>query len=132
MSIPEIHARLADSATLFVAILGLWALFLRLRGRPLDASWLGAAVVGELLLVAQGLLGVYLYYIVGLGGALPRPFMHILYGIVSVLTLPAAHSYFGNLEDEKVKTLAMAAACFFLWGIVLRASHVAQYAGSSL
>ena len=55
--------------------------------------------------------------------------MHILYGIVAVLTLPAAHSYFSQLEDEKVKTLAMAAACFFLWGIVLRASQVAQYAG---
>lgn len=129
MSIPEIHTRLADSATLFMAVLGLWALFLRLRSRPLDANWFGAAMIGELLLVAQTLLGVYLYYGVGLGVALPRPFMHILYGIVSVITLPAAQSYFGQLEDEKVKALAMAAACFFLWGIVLRASHVAQYAG---
>jgi phosphatidylglycerophosphate synthase len=129
MSIPEIHARLADSATIFVAVLGLWALLLRFRARPLDNNWVGAAVVGELLLVAQGLLGVYLYYVAGAGAALPRPFMHILYGIVAVLTLPAAHSYFGQLEDEKVKSLAMAAACFFLWGIVLRASQVAQYAG---
>ncbi len=132
MSIVEIHTRLSNTATLFVAALGVWALFLRFRSRPLDGNWFGAAMIGELLLVAQSLLGVYLYYVVGLGAALPRPFMHILYGVVSLVTLPAAQSYFGQLEDEKVKTLAMAAVCFFLWGIILRASHVAQYAGPGL
>lgn len=132
MSVVEIHTRLADSATIFIAVLGFWALFLRLRSRPLDGNWVGAAIIGEMLLVAQTLLGVYLYFGIGLGAALSRPFMHILYGIVSILTLPAAQSYFGQLEDEKVKTLAMAAVCFFLWGIVLRASHVAQYAGPAL
>lgn len=132
MSIVEIHTRLSNTATLFVAALGIWALFLRLRSKPLDGNWFGAALIGELLLVAQSLLGVYLYYVVGLGVALPRPFMHILYGVVSLVTLPAAQSYFGQLEDEKVKALAMAAVCFFLWGIVLRASHVAQYAGPGM
>jgi hypothetical protein len=132
MSIAEIPTRLADRATIFIAVLGFWALYLRLRSRPLDGSWFGAAIVGELLLVAQALLGVYLYWGMGVGAALPRPFMHILYGIVSILTLPAAQSYFGQLEDEKVKALAMAAVCFFLWGIVLRASHVAQYAGPAI
>lgn len=132
MSIAEIHTRLADSATIFIAVLGVWALFLRLRSRPLDGNWFGAAMIGELLLVAQALLGVYLYWGMGVGATLPRPFMHILYGIVSIITLPAAQSYFGQLEDEKVKALAMAAVCFFLWGIVLRASHVAQYAGPAL
>ncbi len=60
MSIAEIHTRLADSATIFIAVLGVWALFLRLRSRPLDGNWFGAAMIGELLLVAQALLGVYL------------------------------------------------------------------------
>ena len=132
MSIVEIHTRLSNTATLFVAALGVWALFLRFRSRPLDGNWFGAAMIGELLLVAQSLIGVYLYYVAGLGAALPRPFMHILYGVVSLVTLPAAQSYFGQIEDEKVKALAMAAVCFFLWGIVLRASHVAQYAGPGL
>jgi len=132
MSIIEIHTRLADTCTLFIAVLGIWALFLRFRSRPLDGNWIGAAVVGELLLIAQGLLGAYIYIGVGLESALPRPFMHILYGIVSLITLPAAYSYFSQVEDEKVKTVAMAAACFFLWGIVLRASHVAQYPGPIL
>jgi hypothetical protein len=129
MSFIEIHARLTDTATLFIGFIGLWALYFRFRGRPLDPSWYGAALIAELLLVAQVLLGVYLYYGLGLGAALPRPFMHILYGIVAVLTIPAAQSYFGQLEDENVKTVAMAAACIFLWGILLRAAQVAYYAG---
>jgi hypothetical protein len=127
MSIVEIHNRLSSTATIFIAALGIWALFLRFRAKPLDSNWLGAAVIGELLLLAQSLIGVFLY-MQGAGAALPRPFLHILYGIVSLITLPAAYGYFNTLEDENVKTLAMAAACFFLWGIILRAAHVAQFA----
>jgi hypothetical protein len=66
----------------------------------------------------------------GLGAALPRPFLHILYGIVAILTMPAAYSYFSQLEDENVKTVAMAVTCLFLWGILLRATQVAQYFGA--
>lgn len=127
MSIVEIHHRLSSSATLFMAALALWALFLRFRSKPLDSNWFGAAVIGELLLLGQFVIGIYLY-LQGTGAALPRPFLHILYGIVSIITLPAAYGYFNSLEDEKVKALAMAAACFFLWGIILRAGYVAQFA----
>lgn len=126
MSIVEIHTRLSSTATLFIGVLGLWALYLRFRTKPLDSNWLGAAVIGELLLLAQAFIGVFLYT-QGLNAALPRPFLHILYGIVSIITLPAAYGYFNTLEDENVKTLAMAAACFFLWGIILRAAHVAEF-----
>ncbi|MEZ4675542.1 MAG: hypothetical protein R2932_15025 [Caldilineaceae bacterium] len=48
------------------------------------------------------------------------------------MTIPAAQSYFGQLEDENVKTVAMAAVCLFLWGILLRATQVAQYSGPTL
>jgi heme A synthase len=125
MTLIEIHARLASTASLFIGILALWALFLRVRNRGLDGSWLGAAVIGELLIVAEALIGTYLY-LQGLSGALPRPFLHILYGIVAVITLPAAYGYFSNLEDDRVKTLAMALACAFLWGILQRAAAVAM------
>lgn len=125
MSLIEVHARLASTAALFVGILGAWALFLRFRAQPLEGGWLGAAVIGELLIVAEALLGTYLY-LQGLSVALPRPFLHILYGIVAVITLPAAYGYFGSLEENRVKTLGMALVCFFLWGILQRAGYVAQ------
>jgi hypothetical protein len=132
MSLIEVHARLSETATLFIGFIGVWAFFFRIRNRPLDSSWYGAAVVGELLLVAQSLLGVWLYYGIGLGAALPRPCIQNLYWIVSVVTIPAAQGYFGQLEDEKVKAVAMAATCIFLWGILLRASQVASYPGPTV
>ena len=91
MPITQIHAGLANTASLFVAILAIWALLLAIRSRPLDGGWLGAAVIGELLLVAQFSLGWVLWF-QGYGAALPRAWIHILYGAVAVITLPAAYT----------------------------------------
>jgi hypothetical protein len=123
----EIHRGLANSATMFVAILGVWAFFLRLRSRPLDGSWFGAAVIGELLLLVQFGVGWVLWF-QGMGSVLPRPWIHILYGVVAVITIPAAYVYFSRIPDAKVQTLAMALTCFFLWGILLRSAQVVYIA----
>lgn len=131
MPLTTIHAGLSNTAVLFVAAIGLWALVLRFMSRSLDSSWYGAALIAEVLLLAQALIGTILY-LQGYSGALARPYMHILYGAVAVVTLPAAWGYFGNLDDERVKALAMAVACFFLWGILLRASNVAHFALPSM
>ncbi|MCL4830375.1 MAG: hypothetical protein KJZ95_23660 [Caldilinea sp.] len=112
---------------MFVAILGVWAFFLRLRSRPLDGSWFGAAVIGELLLLAQFGVGWVLWF-QGMGSVLPRPWIHILYGVVAVITIPAAYVYFSRIPDDKVQTLAMALTCFFLWGILLRSAQVVYIA----
>ena len=128
MTLSQVHAQLGDTATLFIGILAVWALVLRIRRRELDAAWFGAAVIGELLILAQGLLGGYLYT-VGMSAQLTRPLIHILYGIISVITLPAAYGYFGHLEDEQAKSLAMALTCAFLWGILQRAAYVAHTLG---
>ena len=123
MSITQIHGALANSATLFMAILALWALLLRFRSQPLSSSWWGAAVISEVLILAQCGLGVVLY-LQGYAATLPRPWIHILYAIVAIITLPAAHTYFNNIKEPKVQTLAMVFVCFFLWGILLRAGQV--------
>ena len=123
MPLTQFHAGLANTATLFVGILALWALVLWLRSRPLDGGWLGAAVIGEVLLLAQFALGWVLYF-QGMGDVLPRPWIHILYGAVAVITLPAAYAYFSNIKDPRVQTLAMFAICTFLWGILLRSAQV--------
>ncbi len=123
MSWVEVHRGLANASTLFVAALAVWALFLRLRSQPLDGGWFGAAVIGELLLLAQFGVGWILWF-QGMGTVLPRAWIHILYGVVAIITLPAAYLYFSKIQDPKVQTIAMAVACAFLWGIVLRASQV--------
>jgi hypothetical protein len=126
MSLSMLHAGLANTATLFVAALGIWALLLWWRNQSLEGGWFGAAVLGEILLIVQGVVGGLLF-LQGLDVRLVRPGMHILYGVVAVVTLPASYAYFGNLEDQRVKTLAMAFTCFFLWGILLRASTVVYF-----
>jgi len=123
MSWVEVHRGLANASTLFIAALAIWALVLRVRSRPLDGSWFGAAVIGEILLVAQFAVGWILWF-QGMGTVLPRAWIHILYGVVAIITLPAAYLYFSKIQDPKVQTIAMAVACAFLWGIVLRSAQV--------
>lgn len=126
MTLLQLHTGLASAATMFAAVLAVWAFYLRIRSRTLDGGWFGAAVIGEALILAQASIGL-LMYVQGLGAALPRPFIHILYGVVAVVTLPAAYAYFGSVEDENLKTLLMALVCFFLWGILRRATTTAQF-----
>ena len=123
MPIRVLHMGLANSASLFLIVLTLWALFLFLRARPLDSSWYGAAVVIELLLLAQGILGGILWATQGFVIS-QRPWIHVLYGAVAVVTLPAAWSYFSRIEDSRAQTLAMTLVCAFLWGIVQRSAQV--------
>ena len=53
MTLSVVHSGLANSATLFVAALGIWALIQRVRGQPLSSGWFGALVIAELLLIAK-------------------------------------------------------------------------------
>ena len=104
--------------------LGAWAIFFRIRSRPLDGNWYGGLAVGGILMIAQFVLGFVLYG-QGLGDNLPRAFVHILYGSVAVITLPAAYAYLSKLEDENVKSILFAIVCFFLMEVVIRARDVA-------
>ena len=128
MTIQFLHQNLSRTATLFIAVLAVWALFSRIRSKPLDSNWFGAAVIGELILITQFVLGWLLYFQTG-GVMLPRAYLHILYGVVAILALPAGYAYFSQLEDENVKSLALAFICFFLWGIIMRASVVSGGVG---
>lgn len=123
-----LHNRLSVTASWFVLILGIWALVQWLRNKPLGSSWYGAALIAVALCLVQGLLGAWNYLVMGWGPLLTRPFMHILYSVVAVITIPAAWAYFGNLTDERVKALAMALTFLFLWGILQRASSTAFFA----
>lgn len=120
-TLPQIlHDRLAVTASYFLLALSIWGVVQFIRNKPLGASWSGAAVIAEFMLIAQALLGLWMYLLGGQSSLLARPFIHILYGIVAVITLPAAWGYFGSLKEERVQALAMALTCLFLWGIVLR------------
>ena len=112
-----LHGRLAGSALFFTFVVAVWALWLFLRGKPLNGSFLGAVVVGEGLLLAQSLIGVLLYFNAGM----PQRWVHILYGLLAVLVWPFIYTYTRQAEG-RVESLLFSAGSFFLWGILMRAS----------
>lgn len=120
MSTSFLHERLSVTASWFILALAIWALWLFIRNRPIDGSWLGAAIIAELLLIAQSLLGGWMYLGQGLGVTLDRGWLHILYGAIVLVIFPASWGYFSNIKDDRVQTLAMVATCFFWWGIAAR------------
>jgi hypothetical protein len=117
MSLVEVHARLGNTAVIYVAILGLWALWRFFRRQGIDSSYWGALVIAELLILLQGGLGAYMW----LQGQVPlRGGMHILYGVLSVIGIPVAFAFTRGREDRSA-LLVYGAGLLFLAALMLRA-----------
>ena len=112
-----IHDRLSVSILYFTLILGGWMLWNSLRGEGMTGSAWGAVVIAELLIVIEGLLGATLFF----GGLRPaRSAIHILYGIVLAMSLPAAF-FFTRGRASRAETLIYAIVALFLAGVSIRA-----------
>lgn len=112
-----IHDRLSITVLLFMLMMGGWMLWNYLRGEGMTGSLWGALVIGELLILAEALLGATLF----LGGHRPaRSSIHILYGIVLVMSLPAAFFYTRG-RNTRAETLIYAIIALFLAGVSIRA-----------
>ena len=97
MSLAEVHGRLGTAAMYFMALLAIWGLFRFFRKQGVDSNYWGALVIGEILIVLQGLLGGYLWII----GARPGRTIHILYGVVAALVIPAVYAYTKGDEQRR-------------------------------
>lgn len=122
MSVIDIHGRLANTALFYVAIMGIWGLYRFFRRQGVDGSYWGALIIAEVLLLVQALLGAYIW--VSGAGFLPRPAVHILYGVVSILIIPGVFLYTRG-DDHRRVSLIYGAAFLFLIGIVLRGMSTA-------
>lgn len=111
-----LHARLLITILLFFGALTLWGFFAYLRGQPISGGYFGALAIGELLMLAEFILGVILLIV----GRHPfREAIHILYGVVAIITLPGAFAYTRG-RDSRFEYLIYAVVCLFLCGIALR------------
>lgn len=120
-----LHARLLITILLFFGVLSIWGFANFLRGGGVTGGYRGALAIGELLLLAEFVLGVALY----LGGDRPfRPGVHILYGVVAIITLPGAFSYTRG-RDGRSEQLIYTLTCLFLAGIALRALATGRLPG---
>ncbi|MXZ24832.1 MAG: hypothetical protein F4Y80_08165 [Caldilineaceae bacterium SB0665_bin_21] len=120
----EVHEGLSRACLILTAVTGLWALWSGIRNQALSGSWMGTALVCELLLLAQFLVGGWLWFFTE-GWYLPRPYLHVLYGIVVVISLPAAWGWLSRQQEERARSFGMAGGCVFIVFALLRAIQVA-------
>ncbi|MFQ5612636.1 MAG: hypothetical protein ACE5H9_10945 [Anaerolineae bacterium] len=111
-----LHNRIANAAWLFMVIVGVWSIINYARGRGLDGNILGTIIVGELLMIAQAILGVTLL----LSNRSPARLIHFLYGSLSVLVFPALWAYTRG-DTSRRASLLWGLAGLAMMGLSLRA-----------
>ena len=117
MTIIEVHSRLAITTILYAVIMVVWGLLRYFRKREMDSNYWGAIAISEGLLLIQAGIGVYLF-ISGIGH-LDRGYMHILYGIVAVLAVPAVF-LFSKGDNARRMNLIYGLIYIFQAGILIR------------
>ena len=120
MSLTEVHGGLANAALIYFAVLAVWGLVRFARRQGVGSNYWGALVIAELLILAQGTLGAFLWY----SGLRPARGIHILYGLVSALTIPAVYVYTKGREERR-DILIYAVVALVTVGLILRATTTA-------
>ena len=113
----EIHGGLANTALYYTIAMAVWGLYRYFRRQGVDGNYWAALVIAEGLYLVQGALGAILFFS-GIGH-LAGPFMHILYGVVAVLVVPALFMYTRGDETRRVM-LVYGVGFLFMVGILLR------------
>ena len=110
-----LHATLANTIVLYLALVGVWGLWLGARGSAPTASFRGALVIAEIAAIAQGLVGILL--VVALGR--PLDGIHALYGVALVLALPLAATLVRG-RAPRGQSVALGIAALFAAGLAIR------------
>ena len=108
-----LHATLASTIVLYLALVGLWGLWLGVRGLGPTSSFRGALIIAELAAIAQGLVGVVLAFGRPLNG------IHALYGVALVLALPLAATLVRG-RVARGQSVALGIAALFTAGLAIR------------
>ncbi len=112
----ELHNTLARTAILFALALALWAGWNYFRREGVSPSYLGALVIGEGVMLVQGVLGILLV----LTGARPTDLLHFLYGFLVALCWPGVYVY-THARTTRAEAGWYALVSFFIFGLALRA-----------
>ena len=117
MTLLQIHNSLANACVIFSLVVGAYGFWRYFRRQGVGADYWGMLATGELLYLAQGMVGVALF-LTGLRPA--RTAVHILYGVLLVIVLPGAYAYTRG-RDGRREALTYALIGLFLAGVGLRA-----------
>jgi len=115
MFLTDLHCRVGLAVVFFSFALGAWGVLAFLRGMGVSGSYFGALVIGEVLIVAQALVGVALL----LTGQFPVDGLHLLYGIVIPLAWVAVYVYTRGAQTRR-EMIIYAVMSFFVMGLGIR------------
>jgi heme A synthase len=117
----EAHRVMSRMIPLFALGMGAWGLFNFLRRRAPDGNYNGALVLGVGLFVLQGLVGMVLVFT---GQQPSRGWVHFLYGITMVLTVPAIFAFTRGSNTAR-ESMLYGLGMIFIWGLSERAVETA-------
>lgn len=116
MFLVDLHCRFALSTIFYALALGLWGVIAFVRGSGVSGNYFGSLIIGEVLVIAQGIIGVALV----ITGAWPADVLHFLYGVVIAISWPGIFAYTGG-ERTRREMGFYAFASFFIFGLAVRA-----------
>jgi hypothetical protein len=125
VSLPQIHGALANACLIFSLIIAGYGFLLYLRRLGIDSNFWGTVAAGELLFLAQGIVGVILYASGLRVVRADQTWVHALYGLVLVISLPGTYAITRG-RDTRREALTYAILGLFLAGVTLRAMQTAQ------
>ena len=108
-----LHSRLATAIVLYLAVLGLWGLWLAARGAGPSPSYRGGLVIVEVAIGVQGLLGILTW------ASTPPEWIHALYGVALILVIPLAATIVRTGSPRRT-SLTLGLTSFFAMGLALR------------
>ena len=82
-----LHQGLTNTAVLYFLILGVWGIYRAVRGQSVEASYLGALLIAQVLLIINILIGGVLW-LNGRSAGMARFDVHALYGAFVLVFLP--------------------------------------------
>ena len=110
----SLHGRFATAIVLYLTIVGLWGLLLGVRGRAPTPNFVGALVIFEVAAIAQGLLGIAVFFTHP-----PAQSLHILYGVALALALPLAATIVRKRE-RRTASFTFGLMALFAAGLAIR------------
>lgn len=100
---------------LYMFAVGFWGLFSYAKGAILEGSISGALMIGQGLIVVQGLFGLVLY----INGPRPSDPVHVLYGITAAVVMPFIYTYAKD-RDPRQSLLIFSLIALFIGGLAIR------------
>lgn len=115
MFLTDLHCRVGLAVIFFAFALGAWGVIAFLRGMGVSGSFFGALLIGEILIIAQAVIGVALIVV----GRFPADGLHLLYGVVLPLSWVAVYVYTRGAQTQR-EMIIYAIMSFFVMGLGIR------------